>query len=149
MTRRLLAVVLLCVFAAAAHGLLPEAVAAASTAWPVSVGSSGGEAQSLGLPGTPTGVGATCAGTVLNPKAVVSWSAVSLATSYTVYQSTTSSTSGFSAVASGVVGLTWTSGNLGTGSYWYRVAAAIGTNWAGSQSSSSQQISVLLGVSCT
>lgn len=149
MTRRHVAASLLCLATAAAADLLPGVGAAASTNWSVHATASGGEGQSRGLPGAPGSAGATCAGTLLNPKAVVTWSAVAAATSYVVYESTTSSSSGFAGVASGVSGLTWTSGNLGTGSYWFRVAASIGSNWTGAQSASSPQITVLLGVSCT
>lgn len=147
MTSRHVAAALLCAVLVGA-GALPQGGAGAATPWTVALGSSGGEAQSQSLPGTPGGVTASCAGTLLNPKAVVSWSAVSLATSYSILESTTSSTSGFSTVAS-VPTVTWTSPNLTTGSFWFRVAASIGTNWTGSQSASTSGITVLLGVSCT
>lgn len=137
-----------CAVLVGAGALLPQGGAGAATPWAVAVGSSGAQAQSRGLPGTPGGVTASCAGTVLNPKAVVSWSAVTQAGSYSVLESTTSSTSGFAAVAS-VTTLTWTSATLGTGTFWFRVTASIGTNWTGPQSASSAGITVLLGISCT
>ncbi len=149
MILRVAAVAVVSSVLAIGHGLAPDGSAAAASNWGVTVGSSGGEAGSGGLPAAPTGVSATCSGPVLSPTAVVTWSAVSQATSYSVYDSTTSATSGFNLVAGAVGTTTWTSPSLTTGSYWYRVAAAIGGNWLGAQSSTSQQVIVVLGLSCT
>jgi hypothetical protein len=149
MARRLLALVLALALAGA-WDLRPAGRAAAATSWSAHVAAgSKGLALSQGLPSTPTGVSAACTGLLLSPTVKVSWSSVAKATSYAVYQSTTSSSSGFSQAASGVVALNWTTGTLGTGNYWYRVVAYIGSNWASSQSSSTTQITILLGVSCT
>lgn len=126
---------------------VPEALAA--TTWSVALGSSNAESLSGGLPGAPTGINATCSGLLLSPKAVVTWNAVTRATTYDVYESSTSASSGYSIVATGVAPTTWTSANLGTGSFWFEVAAVTGSNWLGPTSSASPQISVLLGVSCT
>jgi len=125
-------------------------VSDASTTWSVTL-RSGSTAQALsqGLPAAPTGVAAACTGLLLSPKANVTWSAVTHATSYAVFQSSTSSTSGFSQVASGIVTTSWTSSALGTGTFWFRVVAYDGTNWAGPQSSSSNSITVIINVSCT
>lgn len=95
---------------------------------------SSGEAKSTVAPSAPTGVSATC--TSSSAKAVkVAWSAVTHATSYTVSQSSTSATSGYTVVATGVTALNWTTGSLSTGNHWYEVAAAVGTHWASANSS--------------
>ena len=95
---------------------------------------SSGEAKSTAAPGAPTGVSATC--TSSSAKTVkVAWSAVTHATSYTVSQSSTSATSGYSVVATGVTARNWTTGSLSTGKYWYAVAATVGTHWASVHSS--------------
>ena len=65
----------------------------------------------------------------------VSWSAVTSATSYVVYQSTTSPTSGFSIVVSGVTATSWSTDTLKKGTYWYAIAAVVGSpNWVSSMS---------------
>jgi hypothetical protein len=77
----------------------------------------------------------------------VTWNAVALASTYTISESTTSSSSGFSPVATGVSGTSWTSPALASGSYWFEVAATIGSNWAGPNSSATAKRSILL-VTC-
>jgi hypothetical protein len=42
-------------------------------------------------------------------------------------------------VASGIVGTSWTSPSLSTGTYWFEVASYVGSNWAGANSSASSQ----------
>lgn len=116
--------------------------------WPIEFAASHGEAQSGGPPGVPTGVGSSCP-PLLSGKVTVTWSAVALATSYTISQSSTSATSGFSTVASGVVGTSWTSGTLTLGSYWYEVTAYIGTNWQGPTSAATGPRKVLLNLACS
>ncbi|MHB8328797.1 MAG: hypothetical protein ACYDD6_04100 [Acidimicrobiales bacterium] len=149
MTRRLLGMAILLTALSVGWALTAD-VAAASSNWSVGLGASGtGEAVSMGVPGAPAGVSASCSGVLISPTASVTWSSVSHATSYSTYESTTSSSSGFNLVASGVTLLAWTSPTLSTGSYWFAVAAYIGTNWASGLSSPTSQISVLLGVSCT
>jgi hypothetical protein len=126
-------------------GLAPASVAAAST-WAVAVGAaSRAQAQAQGAPATPTGVTATCTSTI-QTTVTVSWSAVVHAATYTVYESTTSSTTGYSTLASGIVGISWTSAPLATGTYWFEVAAYEGSQWASGHSSATAQrtIAVLL-----
>ena len=68
-------------------------------------------------------VTSACAAPTSGKKVTVSWSAVTHATSYAIYQSTT----------------TWTSAALATGSYWYEVVTDIATNWAGAKSAATTQ----------
>jgi pectate lyase len=95
-------------------------------------------AGAQGPPSAPTGVSAACVSTI-GASIKVTWSGVSLATSYTVLDSTTSATFGFGTIASGVTGTSWTSGNLATGTYWFEVMAFIGVNWAGPPSTATSQ----------
>lgn len=103
-------------------------------------------------PSTPTGVTSACASALLSSDITVTWAAASHATSYTVLQSTTSATSGFTSVATGVTSTSWTSGSLALGTYYYEVAADAGANWASPASSSTAGITVIsvagVGVAC-
>ncbi len=108
---------------------------AASTKWAISLAAgSHGEAHATSL-GTPTGTAGAC----VSPTGAtikVTWSAPAHATSYTVYDSTTSSSSGFAIVAASVAGTSWTSGTLAAATYWFKVTAHVG-NWTSAQSASS------------
>jgi len=125
----------------------PAAASASNWAETLQSGSTA-ESQSQTKPATPTGVGATCTSLFLTT-VQVTWTAVPRATAYTVYESTTSSSTGFSAVATGVAGTSWTSGSLTLGSYWFEVAAYIGTNWASSNSAATAPRTITLGLLCT
>ncbi|HVB91531.1 MAG TPA: hypothetical protein VND70_05465 [Acidimicrobiales bacterium] len=115
---------------------------------------SSAEAQAGGLPASAPG-SPTSACTGIGPTVNVTWSAVTLpphgnpALSYSIFESTTSSSSGYSVVATGVIGSTWTSGSLTAGSYWFEIAAAFGTNWLGSNSAATAQRTITLGLLCT
>jgi hypothetical protein len=114
-----------------------SATAASASNWSTTLNSSSaGQARSSATATAPTGVTATC--TASNQKTVVvSWVAVSHA-KYSVYQSSTSSSTGFTVVASGVATTSWTSASLPTGlTYWYKVSATIGSNWTSSMSTAS------------
>lgn len=124
-------------FAAAAVATAAAAVDTRASAWSTTLNpASAGRAQSAGTPAAPTAVTATCVASSL-PLVAVSWSAVSRA-KYTVYQSSTSSTSGFTQVATGLTATSWTSPTLAAGrSYWFQVAASVGTNWKSARSTAS------------
>jgi hypothetical protein len=85
----------------------------------------------------PTGVTGTCGNGQNKTSVVVTWTGAAHATSYTIMQSTTSATTGYSTAASGVTGLSWTSpaGSSGT-TYWYEVVAVAGS-WSSGASSAS------------
>ena len=101
---------------------------------PLRSGSSA-QAQAQAAPPAPTPVTAACTSSSLKT-IKVTWSAALHATSYVIYQSTTSSSSGFTQVATGITATTWTSATLVSGQYWYRVATKTGSNWLGPQSAS-------------
>jgi len=72
----------------------------------------------------------------------VTWSATTHATSYSVYESTTTVTGTYNLVASGVATNSWTSGTLTTGNYWFEVVALIGTNWTSTKSSATGESTI-------
>ena len=89
-----------------------------------------GEARAQALPSAPAGVSASCAAPTTAKTIKVSWSAVTHATAYTVYDSTTSATGTYSLIASGVSTTSWTSSALtSTTNYWFEVATNVGSNW--------------------
>ena len=115
-----------------------SAPAAAAGLWHLALAAgSHGEAHSQAGPSAPANPAAVCSGLGLSIK--VSWSAVTHASTYTVYQSTSTATGPYSAVASGVTTTSWTSGVLSTGSYWYEVAATVGTTWTSAKSAATAQ----------
>ncbi|MHB1534457.1 MAG: hypothetical protein ACYC1D_07580 [Acidimicrobiales bacterium] len=119
-----------------------------ASTWTVALtAGSAGESQAGSPPGAPTGVAAACG--LLSTNVTVTWSGVAHASTYTVEESTTSSSSGYSAVASGLTGTSWTSGALPGGSYWFEVVADAGANWASTPSAPTAQITILLGLSCS
>ncbi|MBV9661547.1 MAG: hypothetical protein JO337_10350 [Acidimicrobiales bacterium] len=79
---------------------------------------------------------------------MVSWSSVARATSYTIYDSTTSATTGYSVIVTGATSTSWTSGSLATGNYWFEVVALVGSNWASAHSGATAESTVIGGISC-
>lgn len=122
----------------AAGALVGCLAAGAPTAWaagwPVVLqGASTALAKAGPLPPPPATVTATCT-TPLGLTIGVSWSAVARATSYTVYRSTTSATSGFSVLASGVAATSYTTAALLPGTYWFEVESDLNSTWKGAPS---------------
>jgi hypothetical protein len=131
----------LAVTAATASTVAPN-VARAATAWTVGVAAgSAGLAQSQ--PATPPAtVTATCTSPATAKTITVTWSPVPHAT-YTVWESTTSATAGFTQVATGLTATTWTSGALKVNrSYWYEVSATIGGAWSTASSAATAPITI-------
>jgi hypothetical protein len=95
-------------------------------------------ARSL-TPNPPSTVTASCADALATRVIAVSWSSVEHATSYVVYQSTTSATSGYSVVATDVTTTAWLTATLKKGTYWYAVASVVGSpGWTSSMSAPTQ-----------
>lgn len=112
----------------------------AATKWLVHVASSSaGEGQAQILPVAPTGVTATCSVPAFNKTVKVAFGTVTHATTYSIYDSTTSSTGTYTLLASGVTATPWTSATLSAGDYWFKVAAVFGSNWTGTQSTASAE----------
>ncbi len=124
-------------------GVSPSSDAWATSWKPGLAAGSKGEAHSQAIPVAPTGVSAVCAAPTTTKTIKVTWSAVTHATAYAIWQSTTSATGTYSSVATGVSGTSWTSGTLTAGTnYWYEVVADVGTNWASSKSSASGESTI-------
>ena len=96
-----------------------------------------GEAQAQALPAAPTATSA-CASPATGRKVTVTWAAITHATNYGVYQSTTSATGAYTLQATVTVA-TWTSAALAAGHYWYEVVANIGTNWVSNKSAATAE----------
>ena len=119
-----------------------------ATAWTVGLAAnSQGETQAGGAPTAPSGVSSTCT-SALATTVTVTWNAVANATSYSVYDSTTSASSGYSLYASGVSGTSFTTGSLAAGTYWFEVVALTGTNWA-SPNSAATAARIITVATCT
>ena len=124
--------------------LLLAATNAAGATWSVPLAAnSAGQAAAASGPAVPAGVAATCTSST-SATVDVGWNPVANATSYTIWQSTTSATSGYAIAASNIAGTSWTSGSLATGTYWFEVSAAIGANWTSPTSSATAQRTILV-----
>jgi hypothetical protein len=118
--------------------------AAGATSWSVGiVGTNAGEATARGGPAAPTGATSACTSTVSNT-VTITWAAVTAATSYSVYSSTTSASSGYSVYATGVTTITYTTGALPLGTYWFEVTASIGAHWVSGSSNATAQRTILV-----
>jgi fibronectin type 3 domain-containing protein len=111
----------------------------AATTWTVALAaSSKGEAKSQALPAAPAPT-STCASPASGRKVTVTWTAITHATNYGVYQATTSATGTYTLVAT-VTTATWTSAALAAGNYWYEVVTNIGTTpWASAKSAATAE----------
>jgi cellulose 1,4-beta-cellobiosidase len=116
----------------------------AATNWLVTLRTaSSGEGHSQTVPSAPTGVSAACAAPTTAKTIKVSWTAVTHATTYTVYDSTTSATGTYSSIAAGVTTTSWTSGTLTAGTnYWFEVTASVGSNWTSPRSSATGESTI-------
>jgi hypothetical protein len=118
--------------------LVSSGPAWATANWTVGLKTGGsGEAHAQALPVAPTATSA-CATPTSGKKVTVSWTAITHATGYAIYQSTTTATGTYT-LQTTVTTLTWTSAALATGSYWYEVVTNIGTNWASAKSAATAQ----------
>lgn len=92
----------------------------------------------------PTGVAAACTSTT-RYAIKVSWTASTQATSYTIYQakSTTTTPGTYTSVKSGTTGTSWTTGTLTTGyNYWNEVAAVLSTKWTSAKSAATGETTI-------
>lgn len=123
---------------------------AGATNWLLAIsGASHGQAHAQALPTSPSGLTPACGGST-GSTVNLTWTGVSHATSYTIYRSTTSATSGFASTASGVTGTSWTSGVLSNATYWWRISALVGSNWLSAQSATSTTATMhSTGTHCT
>jgi hypothetical protein len=118
--------------------LVSSGTAWATPNWTVHVATvNSGEAQAQAIPAAPAPTSA-CASPATGRKVTVTWTAITHATNYGVYQSTTSATGTYTLQAT-VTTPTWTSAALAAGHYWYEVVTNIGTNWASAKSAATAQ----------
>jgi hypothetical protein len=115
-------------------GLLTVSASPASaSAWTAALAGGSKALASAGSLVAPTGLASACVsptGTTIK----LTWTAATLASSYTVLQATDST--GYTAVATGVTGTSWTSGALPDGfNYYYEVTSVKG-NWSSAPSAS-------------
>ncbi len=112
MQRGALLVVVL--FGLALSLLATSGTAWAATNWVVHVATTNsGEAHAQALPAAPASPAAACTSPASTKTVKVSWSAVTHATAYAVYESTTTATGTYTLVMSGVTATSWTTGVLG------------------------------------
>lgn len=117
------------------------AIASASI-WTVHLqGNGAGQARAQAAPSAPAGVSAACTSSSKTTVGVT-WSPVTHASTYTVYESSTSSLTGYSAAASALSGTSWTSPSLSSGTYWFEVDALVGSNWESAHSTASSGRSI-------
>lgn len=118
-------------------------VHAGASTWTVALAAGTGEAHSEAVPVAPSTVTATCTSPTSAKKITVTWSAVAKATSYSVYESTTSATGTYSLVASGLTGTSWPSSTLTSGkNYWFEVVTLLGTHWSSAYSGPSGESTI-------
>jgi hypothetical protein len=97
----------------------------ATTNWLVHVvAANAGEAHANALPSAPGSVTAACAAPTTAATVTVRWAAVTHAKSYSVYEATTSATSGTLTAST---------------NYWFEVLALVGTTWSSAKSSASPE----------
>jgi hypothetical protein len=70
-----------------------------------------------------------------------------VATNDTVYQFTTSSSSGYAPVMT-TSATSWATSTLSNGNYWYEVAVSLGSNWTSAKSSATVQRIISTGPHC-
>jgi hypothetical protein len=127
--------------------LFVSVLPASASSWttPLKVAGSA-ETGALPAPPAPASASATClAGG--QRKIVVSWSTVVHAMTYSIYTSTNAAGT-FALTTNGVTTTTWTSGSLGTGNDYFKVAAYFGTKWLGAESAATGETTIT-GSGCT
>ena len=118
------------------------APAAGSSNWTLALNTgSKAEAQAQPGPSPPGGVSDACVSSS-GRTVTVSWNAVADASSYTIFKSTTSSSSGFSSTKTGDTATSWTSGTLAADNYWFTVEALVGTKWVSVQSAATGETTI-------
>lgn len=108
--------------------------------WTVHVATvNSGQAHAQPLPAAPASPVAACTTPASARTVKVSWTAVTHATTYAVWESTTTATGTYTQVMTGVTTTSWTTGVLATGHYFFEVVANVGTNWASVKSAATAQ----------
>ena len=120
---------------AVAVALLGFTGIAVATTWVVSLNSgSKGQGHSQAQPPAPSGTPTAVCVSSTTQTVRITWTAVTHATTYTVYDSTTGSSGTYNTLATGVTTNPYTTVSLGAGTYYFKVAAVVGSGWTGVQS---------------
>jgi fibronectin type 3 domain-containing protein len=131
------ALLVVAVLATASSLLASGGEASAAPNWTVKVDAvNSGEAKAQALPAAPVPT-AACASPATGRKITVTWTAITHATNYGVYQSTTAT--GTYTLQATVTTATWTSAVLTANTYFYEVVTNIGTNWASAKSAATSK----------
>jgi len=137
------------VLTAAITASLHAGPAAASTAWSVPLhAGSHAQAKAENAPAAPTGVTANCQGVLLNGNVVVSWTAVSHAAAYQVYDATSSGGT-YSPIGATTTTTTATVAPGILGQFFFKVQAIGGTHWAGALSAAAGPRTITALLICT
>jgi hypothetical protein len=122
--------------------VLAMAAPAAASSWTVTLhAASSAESRSHLAPPAPTGVTDRCT-TASGNQITGSWNSVAGATSYSIYVSQTSASSGYTLSASGNITTSYTSAALLAGNYWGEVVAFQGTNWVSVMSAATGETTI-------
>ena len=114
----------------------------AATNWVVHQTVGTAEAHAQALPAAPASPAATCPAPTSAKTIKVTWTSVTHATGYTIYDSTTSATGTYASIGTATTS-PWTSGTLTSGTnYWFEVIADIGSNWSSVKSSATGESTI-------
>jgi hypothetical protein len=115
---------------------------ATSLQWAIGIAaSSKGISRTTTAPATPTAVAAACtSATVKTIK--ITFTGVTHATSYTLFDATTSATGTYSSLATGITISPYTTVALANGNYWFELEALVGTNWVSVKSSATAEYTI-------
>ena len=133
------ALLVVVVIASALSVFASSGTAWAAGNWAVHLAASSGEAHAQALPAAPASPAATCTSPASNRTVLVGWTAVTHATTYAVWESTTTAGGTYTQVVSGVTTTSWTTGVLSAGNYFFEVVANVGTNWSSAKSAATAQ----------
>jgi hypothetical protein len=114
---------------------------ATASSWTVALQTnSHGEAQAQAGPATPAGTSDVCV-SPSGKTVTISWGAVALASTYSIFKATTLAGS-YTSYTTGVTSTSWTSGTLANGNYYFKVEALIGTKWVSAESAATGETTI-------
>jgi len=123
---------------------------AAATAWVVGLSGGKGQGKSQTQPPAPTGTPTATCTSAFAQTVKITWAAVTHATSYTIYDSTTGTGGTYNSLATGVTTSPYTTASLAAGTYYFKVAAVVGAGpgWTGLQSTNTTTGRVITTLHC-
>jgi hypothetical protein len=123
---------------------------AVATSWVVGFSGGKGHGQSQSQPPAPTGTPTAVCVSSTTQTVKITWTAVTHATSYTIYDSTTGSGGTYNTLATGITTNPYTTASLAAGTYYFKVAAVVGSTpgWTGLKSTNTTPGRVIATSSC-